>query len=110
LDSEITGSKKDIAGAVRQAYCIVVTRGADDTVHAFKVTVDTNKPLFQTIKEDPKSRVTDLPLTPDAILPGSTSGFDLWREEEDRRRVKTIVGAFAERPKLPKMLASQGPS
>lgn len=104
LDSEITGSKKDIAGAVRQAYCIVVTRGADDTVNAFKVTVDTNKPLFQTIKEDPKSRITDLPLTPDAILPGSTSGFDLWREDEDRRRVKTIVGAFAERPKLPKML------
>jgi hypothetical protein len=104
LDSEITGSKKDIAGAVRQAYCIVVTRGIDDVVHAFKVTVDTNKPLFQTIKEDPKSRITDLPLTPDAILPGSTSGFDLWREDEDRRRIKTIVGAFAERPKLPKML------
>jgi hypothetical protein len=28
----------------------------------------------------------------------------LWRQDEDRRRVKTIVGAFAERPKLPKML------
>jgi hypothetical protein len=104
LDSEVTGSKRDIGGAVRQAYCIVVTRGVDDVVHAFKVTVDTNKPLFQTIKEDPKSRITDLPLTPDAILPGSTSGFDLWREDEDRRRVKTIIGAFAERPKLPKML------
>jgi hypothetical protein len=104
LDSEVTGSKKDITGAVRQAYCVVVTRGVDDTVHAFKVTVDTNKPLFQTIKEDPKSRITDLPLTPDAILPGSTSGFDLWRVDEDRRRVKTIIGAFAEQPKLPKML------
>jgi hypothetical protein len=104
LDTEVTGSKKDIAGAVRQAYCIVVTRSVDDSVHAFKVTVDTNKPLFQTIKEDPKSRITDLPLTPDAILPGSTSGFDLWREDEPRQRVKTIVGAFAERPKLPKML------
>ena len=104
LDSEVTGSKKDIGSAVRQAYCIVVTRGVDDAVHAFKVTVDTNKPLFQTIKEDQKSRITDLPLTPDAILPGSTSGFDLWREDEERRRVKTLVGAFAERPKLPKML------
>ena len=48
LDSEVTGSKKDIGGAVRQAYCVVVTRGIDDTVHAFKVAVDTNKPLFQT--------------------------------------------------------------
>ena len=104
LDSEVTSSKKDISGAVRQAYCIVVTRGVDDVVHAFKVTVDTAKPLFQTIKEDPKARITDLPLTPDSILPGSASGFDLWREDEDRRRVKTIIGAFAERPKLPKMI------
>lgn len=104
LDSEITGSRRDIGSAIRQAYCIVVTRGVDDVVHAFKVTVDTTKPLFQTIKEDQKSRITDLPLTPDAILPGSTSGFDLWRQDEDRRRVKTIVGAFSERPKMPKML------
>ena len=55
-------------------------------------------------QEDPKSRITDVALAPDALLPGSGSGFDLWREDEDRRRVKTIVGAFAERPKLPKML------
>jgi hypothetical protein len=38
------------------------------------------------------------------FAPSSASGFDLWRQDEDRRRVKTIVGAFAERPKLPKML------
>lgn len=104
LDSAVTGSKRDIVDAVRQAYCIVVTRGTDDVVHAFKVTVDPAKPLFATIKEDQKSRITDVALAPDALLPGSGSGFDLWREDEDRRRVKTIVGAFAERPKLPKML------
>jgi hypothetical protein len=104
LGSAITSSKKDIADALRQAYCIVVTRNTDDIVHAFKVTVDTNKPLFTTIKEDPKSRITDVTLAPDALLPGSGSGFDLWREDEDRLRVKTIVGAFSERPKLPKML------
>jgi hypothetical protein len=34
---------------------------------------------------------------------GDGSGFDVWRDDEDRRRVKSIVGAFAERPKLPKM-------
>jgi Protein of unknown function (DUF499) len=104
LDSAVTGSRRDISDALRQAYCIVVTRGTDDNVHAFKVTVDHAKPLFTTIKEDPKSRITDVALAPDALLPGSGSGFDLWREDEDRRRVKTIVGAFAERPKLPKML------
>jgi hypothetical protein len=104
LDTAVTGSKKDMADAIRQAYCIVVTRSADDVVQAFKVTVDPAKPLFTTIKEDPKSRITDVALAPDALLPGSGSGFDLWRDDEDRRRVKTIVGAFAERPKLPKML------
>ena len=104
LDSAVTSSRRDIADAVRQAYCIVVTRGTDDIVHAFKVTVDPAKPLFTTIKEDPKSRITDVALAPDALLPGSGSGFDLWREDEERRRVKTIVGAFGERPKLPKML------
>ncbi|UPJ59725.1 DUF499 domain-containing protein [Bradyrhizobium sp. 192] len=104
LDSAVSGSKKDIVDAIRQAYCIVVTRGSDDSVIAFKVTVDPAKPLFTTIKEDSKSRITDVALAPDALLPGSGSGFDLWREDEDRRRVKTIVGAFAEQPKLPKML------
>jgi len=104
LDSAITGSKKDIVDALRQAYCVVVTRSTDDIVHAFKVTVDPAKPLFTTIKEDPKSRLTDVALAPEAVLPGSGSGFDLWREDEDRVRVKTIVGAFAERPKLLKVL------
>jgi hypothetical protein len=104
LDSAVSGARKDIADALRQAYCIVVTRNTEDAVHAFKVTMDPSKSLFATIKEDPKSRITDVALAPDALLPGSGSGFDLWREDEDRRWVKTIVGAFAERPKLPKML------
>ncbi|MDB5610682.1 MAG: hypothetical protein JWP25_7582 [Bradyrhizobium sp.] len=104
LDSAVSGSKRDIADAIRQAYCIVITRSTDDTVSAFKVTIDPAKSLFTTIKEDPKSRITDVALAPDALLPGSGSGFDLWRDDEPKRRVKTIVGAFSERPKLPKML------
>ena len=102
LRTSLEGAERDIAGAMRQAYCIVVTRAADDSVHAFKVTVDEKKPLFTTIKEDKKSRIEDVTLAPDLLLPGGQ--YDLWREDEERRRVKTIVGAFAERPKLPKML------
>lgn len=102
LGTEVTASRKDVASAIRQAYCIVVTRDADDEVRAFKVTVDPTKNLFTTIKEDKKSRIEDVTLAPDLLLPGGD--FDLWREDEDRRRVKTIVGAFSERPKLPKML------
>ncbi len=102
LDTEVNGSKRDIASAIRQAYCIVVTRDADDVIRAFKVTIDPSKPLFTTIKEDKKSRIEDVTLAPELLLPGSD--YDLWREDEARQRVKTIVGAFAERPKLPKML------
>jgi hypothetical protein len=102
LDTEITASKHDLASAIRQAYCIVVTRDADDVVRAFKVTVDPTKPLFTTIKDDKKSRIEDVTLAPDLLLPGGD--YDLWREDEKRLRVKTIVGAFAARPKLPKML------
>ena len=102
LRTSLEGAGRDIAGAMRQAYCIVVTRAADDSVHAFKVTVDEKKPLFTTIKEDKKSRIEDVTLAPDLLLPGGQ--YDLWRADEERRRVKTIVGAFAERPKLPKML------
>jgi hypothetical protein len=36
------------------------------------------------------------------MLPGGP--YDLWREDEPSRRVKDLVGAFAENPKLPKML------
>ena len=35
-------------------------------------------------------------------MPGGP--YDLWREGEDSRRVKDLVGAFAQYPKLPKML------
>ncbi len=102
LRTSLEGAERDIVGAIRQAYCIVVTRAADDSIHAFKVTVDEKKPLFATIKEDKKSRIEDVTLAPDLLLPGGQ--YDLWRQDEERRRVKTIVGAFAERPKLPKML------
>ena len=102
LRTVLDGAERDIDGAIRQAYCVVVTRAADDSIQAFKVTVDERKPLFTTIKEDKKSRIEDVTLAPDLLLPGGQ--YDLWREDEERRRVKTIVGAFAERPKLPKML------
>ena len=36
------------------------------------------------------------------MLPGGP--YDLWREDEPSRRVKDLVTAFAENPRLPKML------
>ena len=39
------------------------------------------------------------------MLPGGP--YDLWREGESSRRVKDLVGAFAQFPKLPRMLRKQ---
>ena len=41
-------------------------------------------------------------MSADALLPGGP--YDLWRPGETARRIKDLVGAFAQVPKLPKML------
>jgi len=94
-------SRKSIPDAIRQAYCIVVTVDASNSVQAFKVTVS-DDPLFSTIKSDKRSRVQDTAISADALLPGGP--YDLWRADEKSRRIKDLVGAFARFPKLPKML------
>jgi len=94
-------AKKRIPEAIAQAYCIVVSVSASNEVQAFKVTVGPD-PLFTTIKNDPRARIQDTPVSADALLPGGP--YDLWREGETARRVKDLVGAFAQFPHLPKML------
>lgn len=92
---------KKIPGTLAQAYCIVVTVAENDEVQAFKIQVG-DKSLFQAIKDDKRARIQDTAISADAILPGGP--YDLWRKEEDSRRVKDIAGAFARFPRLPKML------
>ncbi|MBI2216638.1 MAG: ATP-binding protein [Candidatus Rokubacteria bacterium] len=101
LASYTEAALKKIPGAVTQAYCIVATISETDEVHAFKVQVG-DGPLFQTIKADRRSRIQETAISADAILPGGP--YDLWREGEDARRVKDLVGAFARFARLPKML------
>jgi hypothetical protein len=101
LQGYIDASNKRIPGTLQQAYCIVVTVNEKDEVQAFKVQVG-DDPLFQTIKNDKRSRIQDTAISADAILPGGP--YDLWREDEEARRVKDLVGAFARFPRLPKML------
>jgi len=99
-------AKKAIPGAIRQAYCIVVTVGSDNEVQAFKISVpETDDPLFSLIKADKRSRIQDTAITADALLPGGP--YDLWHEGDTSRRVKDLVGAFAQLPHLPKMLATK---
>ena len=94
-------ARKRIPDAIRQAWSIVVTVNESNAIHAFKAMIDA-EPLFPTIKADRRARVQDTAVSAEAMLPGGP--YDLWRADEPSRRVKDLAGAFAENPKLPKML------
>ena len=104
LSTETTAARRRIPEAIRQAYSIVVTVGEDNEVHAFKIVV-TDEPLFTIIKADKRARIQETAISSEAMLPGGP--YDLWREGEHARRIKDLVGAFAQFPKLPKMLRSR---
>ena len=104
LEKEMQSAKKRIPDAVKQAYSIVVTVNENNEIHAFKIVV-TDEHLFITIKADKRTRIQETAISSEAMLPGGP--YDLWREGEQSRRLKDIVGAFAQFPKLPKMLRSE---
>jgi len=101
LEMAKADAARRITELVRQAYCIVVTVTEKNEVQAFKVVV-TNEPLFNLIKNDPQIRIQETAVSADALLPGGP--YDLWREGETARRLKDLVGAFAQFSQLPKML------
>ncbi len=90
-----------IAEAIRQAYSIVVTVNEVNEIHAFKIAIGSD-PLFTTIKADRRARIQETEISAEAMMPGGP--YDLWREDEPARRVRDLVGAFAQNAKLPKML------
>ena len=104
LANETEAARKRIPDAIRQAYSLVVTVNENNAIHAFKVVV-TDQPLFTIIKADRRSRIQETAISSEALMPGGP--YDLWRDEEQSRRVKDLVGAFAQFPKLPKMLRSK---
>src|SRR6266702_5404545 len=101
LDMAKADAARRITELVRQAYCIVVTVTEKNEVQAVKVVVTTD-PLFNIIKVEPQARIQETAVSADALLPGGP--YDLWREGETARRVKDLVGAFAQFSQLPKML------
>ena len=94
-------ARKRVPDAVRQAWAIIVTVNERNDIQAFKATVG-NEPLFATVKADRRARIQETAISAEAMLPGGP--YDLWRTDETSRRVKDLAGAFAENPKLPKML------
>lgn len=101
LSINIDKAKGRIPDAIRQAWCIVVTVSEKDEAQAFKITV-TDEAHFNTIKSDKRSRMQDMPVTAEALLPDGP--YNLWRLGEASRRVKDLSGAFAQLPHLPKMI------
>jgi transcriptional regulator with XRE-family HTH domain len=101
LSASLEDARRKIPEAIQQAYCIVVTVSEKNEVQAFKVTVG-GGPLFATLKAESRTRIRETAISADALLPGGP--YDLWREGETSRRVKDLVGAFAQFPHLPKML------
>ena len=94
-------ARRRVPEAIQQAYCIVATVSDKNEVQAFKITVG-DKPLFTQICEDSRSRIQTTAVTAEALLPEGP--YNLWRDNETSRRVKDLVGAFAQFTHLPKML------
>ncbi len=104
LVSSTDEARKAIPGAIRQAYSIVITVSEKNENQAFKIAPGDDY-LFQTIKAESRSRIQDTPVDAGALLPGGP--YELWKDGETDRRVKDLVGAFAQFPHLPKMLNRQ---
>jgi hypothetical protein len=104
LAAYLEGAKKKLPETLQQAYCLVVTVSEKNEIQAFKVTVGADN-LFSVIKADARSRIQEGVISADALLPEGP--YNLWREGETSRRVKDLIGAFAQFPQLPKMLRRQ---
>ena len=104
LATETSEALRRVPDAIRQAYSIVVTVNENNDVHAFKLVV-TEEPLFSIIKADDRARIRETAINSEAMLPGGP--YDLWREGEQSRRIRDLVGAFAQYPRLPKMLRTR---
>ena len=102
LGNSLNQARKRIPDAIRQAWSIVITVNASNDIQAFKATVGGEEPLFTIVKADRRARIQETEISAEAMLPGGP--YDLWRDDEPSRRVKDLAGAFAQNPKLPKML------
>ncbi|MDI7277546.1 MAG: DUF499 domain-containing protein, partial [Anaerolineae bacterium] len=94
-----------VPAVIRQAYCVVVTVDEKGETQAFRVTVDEEKNLFERVKADQRARIHDAPVDAAALLPEGP--YDLWPSGAKIQRVKDLAGAFAQYPRLPKMLRRQ---
>ena len=101
LRRRLKEARERVPDVVRQAYAVVVTVNEQNEVQAFKLAAGAG-PLFPTIKNDERTRIKETAVDAEALLPDGP--YDLWRDDEDARRVTNLAGAFARYPRLPKLL------
>ncbi len=102
LAASLDSTRKKVPEAVLLMFGVVVAVSEKNEAQAFKLTVNPAEPLFGQIKADARARIQDTAVSADALLPDGP--FNLWRTGETSRRVKDLVGAFAQFPHLPRML------
>jgi len=104
LAANLGSSGGEIGTALKEAWCLAATVSKDNAIEAFKVRPG-DENLFSRIKGDKRSRIHEAAVNAEALLPEGP--YDLWKEGETARRVRDLVGAFAQLPHLPKMLHRQ---
>lgn len=101
LRRRLKEARERVPEIVRQAYAVVVTVNEHNDVQAFKLAAGPG-PLFPAIKNDERARIKETAVDAETLLPDGP--YDLWRDDDDARRVTDLVGAFARYPRLPKLL------
>ncbi|GHT10305.1 hypothetical protein FACS1894170_02190 [Planctomycetales bacterium] len=102
LTNNIEKAKGKIRDMIRSAYSVVVTVNENNEAEAFRLKILDDSPHFSIIKRDDRSRIQDIAITAEALLPNGP--YDLWKDGETSRRVKVLEESFAQFPHLPKML------
>jgi hypothetical protein len=94
-------AEQQIVPAVRAAYTIGLAIDENGKVQAHGFQPGGMNTFASLIKDD-RFRIKTDPLNPDAILPSGP--YRIWHEEYPSRRIKDLVGAFAQNHRLPKII------
>lgn len=95
--------ENDLPGSVRAAYSVMLAVDEQGKVEAKALPAGTDAPfrrIVAVLKENERL-VTDT-LDPELLLPGSY--FGLWGPNETSKRVNELITAFAQFPRLPRLL------
>jgi hypothetical protein len=93
-----------LPGAIVSTYSVVLTIDETGAVRSNSIPPELGQPPFERIKTllAESERLLVSTLDPDLLLPGSY--FELWAPGEQSKKARDLVAAFAQFPRLPKLL------